>query len=703
MPVSPKLLLTKLPRVPFFPRRRVKSFFPPPPLSSSSSSSSQRTLLLHHLPRPRRILSLVVLLFTIFYISALLDNSDRSSDNDKDDRSTFSPHSFHLNLPDFAHRRGQTQQQFQASWLREEGQDGSVTVEKKDWEEGGHPIRTLMADANKKWENQLSRQSRFFDQAVDTYQSRYGRAPPKGFDSWWNFTRLNDVRIVDDYDQIHTSITPFLALDPVLLASRLKELLTKEPFAYELQVRRNSPVSITGERRQTNGALEMANLIDGFRQYLPDDFGEGLRSLGLDVDGDEGLVKLSVSGHELGARIMGEEFRSRMMGLAERGGYIQEEQLKVLEDTSRKGAKADGLLKACSWRSLSDRKPFKESTVFTDPYDFSEEPIISPISFIKDALKSFNFCHNPSIIPLHGSYARNSVRTPKLHPQFVLSKIAQSPQILLMAPTVGFQNETKGVTSWEEKTIKKIFWRGTTTGAHYEEKNDADWRESHRVRLNALTNQPPRHPDAQTDVLVEMGSEVRTGRAPSTKLEFREVSMRRLEAKGLNEHLFDVGITEVVQCEERDGTCEEMRDEIKLAPAVRPEEALLYRYAFDIDGNGWSSQFRPLLDLGTVIFKITIYPEWNSEWLTPWLHYIPVNLDLSDLYHSATFFLGAPGVSQGNDDLGRIISEAGRDFVEKHWRWEDMQAYMFRLLLEYRRAMAHDRDAMSMGGKMLLY
>lgn len=27
---------------------------------------------------------------------------------------------------------------------------------------------------------------------------------------------------------------------------------------------------------------------------------------------------------------------------------------------------------------------------------------------------------------------------------------------------------------------------------------------------------------------------------------------------------------------------EEMRDEIKLAPAVRPEEALLYRYAFDM-------------------------------------------------------------------------------------------------------------------------
>jgi len=32
--------------------------------------------------------------------------------------------------------------------------------------------------------------------------------------------------------------------------------------------------------------------------------------------------------------------------------------------------------------------------------------------------------------------------------------------------------------------------------------------------------------------------------------------MRRLDAKELNEHLFDVGITEVFQCEEGDETCE---------------------------------------------------------------------------------------------------------------------------------------------------
>lgn len=34
------------------------------------------------------------------------------------------------------------------------------------------------------------------DEAVETYKSRYGRSPPKGFDAWWKFARLNDVLIV---------------------------------------------------------------------------------------------------------------------------------------------------------------------------------------------------------------------------------------------------------------------------------------------------------------------------------------------------------------------------------------------------------------------------------------------------------------------------------------------------------------------------
>jgi hypothetical protein len=76
--------------------------------------------------------------------------------------------------------------------------------------------------------------------------------------------------------------------------------------------------------------------------------------------------------------------------------------------------------------------------------------------------------------------------------------------------------------------------------------------------------------------------------------------------------------------------------------------------------------------------------------MIPWVHYVPVQLDYSDLYNIMSFFSGPPshdgvhtGREVGNDDLARVIAEAGRKFGEEHWRWVDMQGYMFRLLLEY--------------------
>lgn len=51
-----------------------------------------------------------------------------------------------------------------------------------------------------------------------------------------------------------------------------------------------------------------------------------------------------------------------------------------------------------------------------------------------------------------------------------------------------------------------------------------------------------------------------------------------------------------------------------------------------------------------------------------------------------SFFTGPPdgrgGSSGGEDELARQIAEQARKFGEEHWRWEDMQGYMFRLLLE---------------------
>jgi hypothetical protein len=93
----------------------------------------------------------------------------------------------------------------------------------------------------------------------------------------------------------------------------------------------------------------------------------------------------------------------------------------------------------------------------------------------------------------------------------------------------------------------------------------------------------------------------------------------------------------------------------------------------------------------------------------PWLHYVPIKPSYDDLYDTAAFFLGPIGPDGEVDTslghpvsyvpllgersytdehghtlqaLGKQIGEAGRDFAREHWRWEVMQSYMFRVILE---------------------
>lgn len=58
--------------------------------------------------------------------------------------------------------------------------------------------------------------------------------------------------------------------------------------------------------------------------------------------------------------------------------------------------------------------------------------------------------------------------------------------------------------------------------------------------------------------------------------------------------------------------------------------------------------------------------DWGStshrftDRIAPWVHYIPVQVDLSDLYDSLVFFRGDMSGIGGHDDLARKIANAGR-------------------------------------------
>src|SRR5688572_27787141 len=98
--------------------------------------------------------------------------------------------------------------------------------------------------------------------------------------------------------------------------------------------------------------------------------------------------------------------------------------------------------------------------------------------------------------------------------------------------------------------------------------------------------------------------------------------------------------------------------------------------AFDIDGNGLSGRLYPLLRSNSAVFRQAIFREWHDQRIFPWLHYIPMGLDLTDLRELMEFFLG------DGEALLEKVAEEGRTVAESVLRREDMRIYMYRLLIE---------------------
>ena len=75
-----------------------------------------------------------------------------------------------------------------------------------------------------------------------------------------------------------------------------------------------------------------------------------------------------------------------------------------------------------------------------------------------------------------------------------------------------------------------------------------------------------------------------------------------------------------------------------------------------------------------MVFKSTRFREWFSERLQPFVDYIPVNYDLSDLAEKVSWVHHHP-------DVAEKIAQHGRDMSLHHIRDNDMRCYTYRLLL----------------------
>ncbi|CAE6516718.1 unnamed protein product [Rhizoctonia solani] len=526
---------------------------------------------------------------------------------------------------------------------------------------GGHPLRRLIADAEATWDNLVKRQSTTLATAAKEYQRRYRRQPPKGFEKWYQFARSVNFKLIDEFDQIDRDITPFLALPHHIMQHRLDHA-SKDDHSYHFTIKDGNS-SIGGPLAHWDIAAEFGKLIKPFVKNLPD-------------------MQFYVSGHDGGPTILPEDMRLAVNKVLKEGKRLTEEEVMHLDDLERNPRR--GVANAC----LEDPVTFYPSAL--------PERNLHTHTFISDHRASMSFCTNPTILnnpaKRHGYFAYDVPHQRFASPLFVQSQPEAGGALLHPAlqsymSAEKYYNRFGSIAPWQNRS-EKVFWRGRTTGEWFSQAHD--WRFSHRIRIHTLTTPDGNRTDPnvtpEVEVLVEDGLD-------------EGVQLRTYSRDVLNEKYMDVSlIGPPAQCDdsEVDHTCQTMAESLSWGKETGWDAGLSNKFLLDIDGNGWSSRFQRLLTSGAVVLKMTIFPEWNSDWLIPYYHYVPIQTDYSDLYDTLAFFAGTPDGLPGHDDLAKKIGSQAHKFTTEQWRPEDMQVYIYRLLLEYARMMSENTDAMSM-------
>ncbi|XP_037590976.1 protein O-glucosyltransferase 1 isoform X3 [Cebus imitator] len=109
-----------------------------------------------------------------------------------------------------------------------------------------------------------------------------------------------------------------------------------------------------------------------------------------------------------------------------------------------------------------------------------------------------------------------------------------------------------------------------------------------------------------------------------------------------------------------------------------------YKYLFNFRGVAASFRFKHLFLCGSLVFHV------GDEWLEffypqlkPWVHYIPVKTDLSNVQELLQFV-------KANDDVAQEIAERGSQFIRNHLQMDDITCYWENLLTEYSKFLSYN-------------
>ena len=497
--------------------------------------------------------------------------------------------------------------------------------------------------------------------------------------------------MIDEFDQIHSNLLPFRGLPPQHIREMTQKLATNPYNEVGAVSIRNGTARVQDGIKPTHAWMvsSAAKMMENFAQYLPD------MDLVFNLNDEPRIAvpweKASVlrdqaRSHPLppGDSVIKEWSADR----AEKWGPIEpadQTTETMFTDSSFKNIfdRYASLVCPPSSKARSQRTWDRHSICLgcTRPHSIGQFP--------SDWNVATDICHQPDLAYLHGfliSPASFKV-TQDLIPLFSQSSISGFNDIMFPSPwnyvdKILYQpSEDHPDLNYTEKT-NDLFWIGSTSEGV---SRNGEWKGMPRQRLTHLVNNNIPH---KVSVLLPANEsqtfsyQVLDGRTPTDIL-------------GLNT---TVHLTNVVRCRK---DCEEQKEELGTSPSVDFQSHWEHRYLFDSDGAGFSGRFLPFLQSHSLPFKTGLFRQWLDSRLSPWLHFVPVDLRLHGLWSTLAYFTGvdvATGQSQAllerHDVEGQWIAEEGRKWAEKALRKEDMEIYFFRLLLEWGRITDDQRDVL---------
>ncbi|GAB1310240.1 Glycosyltransferase family 90 protein [Madurella fahalii] len=550
-----------------------------------------------------------------------------------------------------------------------------------------HPLAKIIYDARIGADRWLvhATVSNSLPVAVQEYRERHnGRDPPQKFDAWYKFAKDRDSVILDHFPQIEKDIFPFWGMPPSKIREDIRRAAA-EPDMALLKIQNGMPQHNLPPASPYKAVMDdLVAMVKTFAENIPD--------MELAINLDE-RPRVLAPWDDV-QRFITAARRKRMSKLLPRGFEASTDGMPA--------AKLAVLDKFLSRENFTSVGAFREMTALACPpgtkarsgthWDIRDfcTSCAKPQSqgqYLMDWPLSQDICHQSDLLRLHSFHMTPPDLRPlqELLPVFSRAKTDSYSDILI--PLKRITEAAKPSSDGFGMKWKKLFWRGTVN--RFSSGHEL-LRGGHQERLVHIVNDAG-NSDQTRLVLPTTGNK--------EKFAFEQVPT--VDANAILD--MDVGFGSYSACKAAGGsTCAAFGDEFETKPDAEP---LRHQYVMAMDtDNGPPPDFLRILRSSSVPFYASIFKEWYSERLAPWLHFVPIDLRFHALHSTLAYFVGIeinkddPRLKgrdfymKARQEDGKWIAEQGKRWAEKAIRKADMEVYLFRLLLEWGRVINDNRD-----------